>query len=130
MARTPSQDLFDEAFGSDEDRRAHGILMRVDPALEPVDPREVELDYWRFGGLLFFPMLVRLGKGWLVGLEALVMIVLVACVALTMIPAAIGMLLLLIAISLYELGHLDAWSTEHNARVAARRAMARRRRDE
>lgn len=130
MARTESQELFDEAFGSPEDRKEHGGRPQTDPSLEFVDPRDAELDYWRFGGIFFYPMLIRLGKGWMIALEVAVLVAIGGSAALGLPLLGVAMVLALLLLSVYQLVSIHGWTDAYNARVAARRADVIKRRDD
>ncbi len=129
MARTPSQDMFEEAFGSPDGQAEHDGPEQGDPSLQPIDSRDVELDYWRLGGLFFPATLIRLGKRWVVALDVLILAALIGFAAFGSPLLAAAMLLVAVVVSVYELTSIDRWTAEHNARAAARRAEALRRRE-
>lgn len=111
--------MFDQAF-EPHTLQSEAVLRADIEALEHqrVDLVEARLDFWRWSGLLFIPLLLRIGQGWVVWLTALV---LVADVVLTVILGswlvAILSLGLVAVILIYESNRLEDWVGAHNARL-------------
>jgi hypothetical protein len=113
--------MFEREFGSqapDEEGRNAEIL-----ALNAghVDLAQARLDYWRWGGLFFYPLLGQLGKGYFVWLDAMIVAAeLVLVVVTRSLPVALVCLAALVALEIYKYRRLDQWVAQHNARVDAR----------
>ena len=114
--------MFEREFGSqgpqgEEERNAEILALSA----ERVDPAQARLDYWRWGGLFFGPLLGQLGKGYFVWLDAVIVLVAIAVVVATRsLPLALLCLAGLVALEIYKYRRLDQWVAEHNARVDAR----------
>jgi hypothetical protein len=114
--------MFEREFGSqtpegEEGRNAEILALNAGH----VDLAQARLDYWRWGGLFFYPLLGQLGKGYFVWLDALIVASELVVVFVTRsLPLALLCLATLAALEIYKSRRLDQWVAEHNARVDAR----------
>ena len=118
--------MFEHEFGSqgpqtEEERNAEILALSA----EHVDPAQARLDYWRWDGLFFYPLLNRIGKQSFVWASVIIIAadVLVA-LAIRSLLGAIVCLAVLVILGIYEYTHFEGWVAEHNARVDARIAAA------
>ena len=126
MTHNPSQDLYEETFGSPDDQAEPSSPTYGDPSLEYLDRRDVQLEYWRWGGLYFFATLIGLGKAWVVAAQALLLVGMVVLGLLGLWPVSIALLVVALVLAYYEYTSLDQWTDEYNERVSTRREAAKR----
>ena len=113
--------MFEEAFGPSGPQSEAALRAELEAlARERVDVVEARLDFWRWDGLLFIPLLFRLGKAWIVWLSVLILVAAVASAAVGWWPVTIACLGLTIAVEVYEYSRFEEWVAAHNARLDAR----------
>jgi hypothetical protein len=114
--------MFEQEFGTAEPEDEQGLRAKIVAlSAERVDPAQARLDYWRWDGLFFYPMLKRIGKGYIAwaGVIIIAADILVA-LAIRSLLSAIVCLVVLIILGIYEYTHFEGWVAEHNARVDER----------
>jgi hypothetical protein len=114
--------MFEHEFGSQRPQGEEGRNAKIlELGSGRVDPAQARLDYWRWGGLFFYPLLGQLGKGYFVWLDAIIVAAEIVLVVVTgSLLVALACLGTLVALEVYKRIRLDQWVAEHNARVDAR----------
>ena len=114
--------MFEREFGLQgplDDEGLRDVLNALEA--QRVDPAQARLDFWRWNGLFFYPLLAQLGKGYFVWLDALIVATeLVVVVVTRSVPLVLLCLASLVALEIYKRRRLDQWVAEHNARLDAR----------
>ncbi len=114
--------MFDSEFGSQAPQGEGGRNAEiVELTAAHVDPAEARLDFWRWSGLGFYPLLGQLGKGYLVRLDLAIVLAEIGLVGVTSsLALALLCMATLVALEIYKYRRLDQWVAEHNVRVDAR----------